>query len=108
MLRKMFNRLVLALLPLTLMACAATPGSGPSPQSVFAGTCTAYTGALTAITPLKASGKLSPGQIATVNTINATVTPLCEGPLPSNPTQELTSLNNALAALAAIKAKPGA
>ena len=102
------RNLVLALLPLALVACATTPGSGPSPQTVFAGTCTAYTGALTALTPLKAAGKLSAGQIATINTVNATVTPLCEGPLPSNPTQEMTSLNNALAALAAIKAHPGA
>lgn len=104
MLRNLSLLLTLAL----LAGCAATPGSGPSPQSVFAGTCTAYTGALTALTPLKASGKLTAGQIATVNTINATVTPLCEGPLPSNPAQEMTSLNNALAALAAIKAHPGA
>ena len=104
MLRNIFVLLAVAF----LAACAATPGSSPSPQSVFAGTCTAYTGALTALTPLKAAGKLSPGQIATVNTINATVTPLCEGPLPSNPAQEMTSLNNALAALAAIKAHPGA
>lgn len=108
MLRKVLNRLILALLPLMLAACATVPGTGPSPQSVFAGTCTAYTGALTAVTPLKASGKLSPAQIATVNTVNATVSPLCEGPLPSNPTQEMTSLTNALAALAAIKAHPGA
>ena len=104
----MLRNLSLLLTLAFLAGCAATPGSGPSPQSVFAGTCTAYTGALTAITPLKAAGKLTAGQIATVNTINATVTPLCEGPLPSNPAQEMTSLNNALAALAAIKAHPGA
>ena len=108
MLRKVFNRLVLGLLPLLLAACATVPSTGPSPQAVFAGTCTAYTGALTALTPLKASGKLSPAQIATINTVNATVTPLCEGALPTNPTQEMTSLTNALAALAAIRQHPGA
>ena len=95
----MLRNLSLLLTLAFLAGCAATPGPG---------TCTAYTGALTALTTLKAAGKLSAGQIATVNTINATVTPLCEGPLPSNPAQEMTSLNNALAALAAIKAHPGA
>lgn len=104
MLRNLFVVLTVAL----LAGCAATPGASPSPQSVFAGTCTAYTGALVAITPLRTAGKLSAAQIATVNTVNATVTPLCEGPLPTNPTQEMTSLTNGLAALAAIKAHPGA
>lgn len=108
MLRKVFNRLVLGLLPLLLAACATVSTAGPSPQSIYAGTVAAYTAALTAVTPLRVAGKLSAGQIGALNTLNALLVPIVKGPIPSNPTQDIALLEKGIAELAAMKQHPGA
>lgn len=109
MLRTIRN-LVLALLPLALVACATTPGSGPSPspQVLYADAVSAYTAALTAVTPLRSAGKLSAGQIGAFNTLNALLVPIVKGPIPSNPSQDIALLDKGIAELAAMKQHPGA
>lgn len=107
MLRKLFNRLVLALLPLTLMACATVPG-GPSARTVYAETLVSYTAAMHAATALRTAGKLSPQQVGDILTMDTVLVPIIKGPTPTNPAQAIALLNRAIAELVAIKQHPGA
>lgn len=107
MLRKLFNRLVLALLPFTLIACA-TLAPKPSAKVVYAETVKACIGALNTFSLLHKEGKLSPGQVQTINTATAILSPIIKGPIPSNPTQDIAILNKALAQFALIRQHPGA
>ncbi len=98
------NLLITAVLAVALTGCATVPSTSTSPQMVFAQTCKAYTGALTVMTARHTQGKLSPAHVATVDTLNKVVTPLCKSKVvPSNPAQETAIVNKALASLASIK-----
>lgn len=104
----MLRNLSLLLTLAFLAGCAATPGPGPSPQVLYADAVSAYTAALTAVTPLRSAGKLSAGQIGAFNTLNALLVPIVKGPIPSNPSQDIALLDKGIAELAAMKQHPGA
>lgn len=98
----MMRILVLLTTLLALAGCATAPTT-PSSAQLLGQTCVAYAGALKAVTTLRVDGKLTSSQITTINTVNTTVTPICEGPYPANPTVALSSVNKALATLATIQ-----
>lgn len=94
---------VLALCSALLLGACATQ----TPQQADAGfvqACSAYGSALTAAAKLRVAGKLSPQAIQQIDMVDATVTPICTGPLPANPAAAVTQINAAVVALGVAEA----
>ena len=115
-LTNMLSLLFLFALALALGACASFAPGATSAQvdTQYAQACIAYGAAFNAALQLREGGKLTVAQIAAVNTLDQTVTPVCTGPLPADPQAaiaQITAASTTLVALVAIKptvAQPGA
>ena len=112
----LFRILPLLVLLSALGACASfAPGATSSQvDTQYAQACIAYGAAFNAALQLRTAGKLTAAQIAAVNTVDQTVTPICTGPLPANPQAaivQITAASTTLVVMAATKSTgtpPGA
>lgn len=113
---KALHMLIVLCMVCALAACASFAPGATSAQvdTQYAQACIAYGAAFNAALQLREGGKLTVAQIAAVNTLDQTVTPVCTGPLPADPQAaiaQITAASTTLVALVAIKptvAQPGA
>ncbi len=87
---------------LSLVGCAGF-GSQQASQASYVQACGAYSAALQTALELRKDGKLLPAQISAVTTLSEQITPLCSGPLPSNPATMMTKVSSAILTLTALQ-----
>lgn len=86
------------------MAVTACATSTAQVQLQFIQTCAAYNAALGTAVTLRQAGELNPSQIEQISLIEATITPICTGPLPANPQTATTRITAAVTSLAILEA----
>jgi hypothetical protein len=94
--------LLIAALLLPLAAC----GGSTAPVLTLADACNSFANALDQLTPLKASGKLSPSTVGAVDNAIALTTPLCSpGVAPTDVASAVSLVAGEAQAILAIVAK---
>ena len=89
---------------LTLTACASTPHTPEqTAQLGYVQACTAYGAAFSAALDARKAGKLSAGQIKSIGEVDAQITPVCTGTLPTDTQSAVVKITAAIASLAAIQ-----
>ena len=76
------KRFLALMLAVGLTGCATTQ----SAQQGFVEACSAYSATFQLALSLRQEGKLNDAQIKAVSDLDAQATPLCTGPLPTDPT----------------------
>ena len=102
----MLKRIVSLVLVLVLVACATTQ----STQQTYVQACAAYNAAFTSALNARVAGKLSQNQIDQITLLDSQITPICTGPLPTDPTaatQQITAAVTTMAVLAGINTEEG-
>jgi hypothetical protein len=97
---------MLGLTALTLTGCM-TPTTQPTPQATqvsYTQACAAWGAGFSVALEMRRAGKLSPSQIDQITLLDNTVTPLCTGPLPADPTQAAQQVTAAVTTLAILEA----
>jgi hypothetical protein len=85
---------------LSLVGCATTQ----STQVAYVQACSGYAAAFSAAVVLRANGKLSQKDIDAITLMDTTVTPLCTGPLPTDPTLATQQVTAAVTTLLLLEA----
>lgn len=101
---RIFFLLPIIALMMVFGGCATTT-QGAQVQYVQA--CGAYASAFSIAVELHRQGKLNQAQINALNQIDAQITPICTGPLPTDPvalTQQVTAAVTTLTVMGAIQA----
>lgn len=88
---------------LLLGACASGPNATQNAQVNYIQACNAWGSALTAAAKLRLDGKLSAQAVQQITTLDATITPICTGPLPADPTAATTQITTAVTELGIIE-----
>ena len=83
-----------------LSGCSTTP---QSTQVTYTQACTAYSGAFSAALDARKAGRLTPGQVQSIGRIDAQITPLCTGALPTDTQSAVAKITAAIASMAAIQ-----
>jgi hypothetical protein len=89
------------------IACAiGTSGCATQvdPSVQYVQGCAAYAAAFSTAVSLRQTGKLSQGQIDTVTLLDSQITPICTGPLPSDPSAMTVQVTSAVTSLLLITA----
>lgn len=87
---------------LSLAGCAGLQ-SGQQAQVAYVQACAAYGAAFSTALQLREAGKLTPVQIDHVTIADQIITPICTGPMPSNPAAETAQIFSAAAQLETLK-----
>lgn len=93
-------KLITLCLALSLAACASTQ----STQVAYVQACSGYAAAFSAAVTLRASGKLSQKDIDAITLMDKEVTPICTGPLPTDPTVATQQVTAAVTTLLIMEA----
>jgi hypothetical protein len=81
----------------------ANGGAGVTPiQQTFINTCNGYAATLSTLAGYAQSHLLTPSAVSGVNSVRSVVNPICLGPMPSDPTSALATLQGQLPALLAV------
>lgn len=93
---------------LALAACQSVPGqsTAQSTQVTYTQACSSWGAAFATALELRRAGKLNQAQIDQITLLDATVNPICTGPLPTDPnaaTQQVTAAVTTLVILEAVK-----
>ncbi len=100
------RKLLCVALVVALSGCAAFSNTA-TPQQVqtqYVQACAAYGAAFSTALQLRVAGKLSQAEIDTVSTIDSQITPICTGPLPSDPAQATVQITAAVTTLGILEA----
>jgi hypothetical protein len=99
---------LILVLAIMVGACATTPAvrpdgqaTAPAEQIAFYQECLSYYAALSIAQSAYNSGKLNAAQTTQLKTISATISPICSGPLPTNPQDATNKVAAAVTALGA-------
>ena len=88
---------------LMLAACTTlsptTNPAGLTPQQAFLQACTGYSAALSVTTQAILAGKLNAAQMQAVKATDATIYPICSGPVPADPQAQITQITAAITTL---------
>ncbi len=95
----------IAALFMFLPACTSAPPATNAPaqaQTLFVQACTAYGTAFSAALQLRMAGKLNQTQINRITALDAQVSPICTGPMPTALNAQTQVVTDAVTALTAI------
>ena len=88
------KRLLISLSIVLLIGCASVP-----PENQFVQSCQIYDGVLKSALVAAQDGYLSPVQVANLKLINSQVTPICLGPIPTDPQVAVAQITAAVTTL---------
>lgn len=88
---------------LAMTACATPTATPQQMQIAYVQACVTYNAGFGTAVALKQAGKLNPSQIEQISLIDATITPLCTGPLPANPQTATAQITAAVTSLAILE-----
>ncbi len=89
-----------------LDGCASGPNAPNATQNAqvnYIQACNAWGSALTAAAKLRLDGELSAQAVQQITTLDATITPVCVGPLPADPTAATAQITAAVTELGIIE-----
>lgn len=92
--------IILGLLSASLTGCAT---STASTQVSYIQACATYNTAFGTALILRESGKLNASQIQQITLLDSQITPICTGPLPTNPDAAMIQITAAVTSLAIIE-----
>lgn len=92
------------ILALALSLCLASCATTQSTQVAYVQACGAYSAAFSTAVSLRAAGKLSQADIDAITLMDTTVTPICTGPLPADPTAATQQVTAAVTTLLLMEA----
>jgi hypothetical protein len=93
-------KLIALCLALLLAACSTTQDT----QVGYVQACSAYAAAFSAAVTLRANGKLGQKDIDAITLMDKEVTPICTGPLPTDPTAATQQVTAAVTTLLIMEA----
>src|SRR5574337_367544 len=99
------KRLFLFLIGVALTALAGCATTTQQAQVQYVQACGAYGSAFSAAVQLRSAGKLNRAQIDAVTQIDKQITPICTGPLPTDPAAATAQVTAAVTTLGLIDRK---
>jgi hypothetical protein len=95
---------MLGLAGLMLAGCVTPQSTPQTTQASYTQACAAWGAGFSVALEMRRAGKLNQSQIDQITLLDNTVTPLCTGPLPADPTQAAQQVTAAVTTLAILEA----